>query len=1225
MMLPLSRCYLFFLLSGLVFTSSTVEANLKSFPFKVSSPDSPPTTLFQEIPEASSGLVFTLNKKGNENWELAGNSFFVTRTQAIGVCAGDFDKDGWDDLLFVHSYGGHQLFRNLGGLKFKDVTEELGLSQIFNNHWGVGCSFVDINGDGWLDLFVAGTGDPNLVLLNKAGKSFEEMSESIGLSRTGASVQMTFSDFDRDGDLDGYLVTNRLSTLPDPTPGQQIKAEVSKGRFRVEEQYDEIFTVVSHPEEKYRVVNAGERDLFFRNDQGKFVEVSKELGMDGTDEGLAASWFDYDRDGWADLYVANDFYGPDRLYRNIEGKRFEEVTQSSLPHVPWFSMGTDVGDINNDGWFDLMTSDMAGSDHYKSKMGMGDMADSGWFLRSSNPKQYMRNSLFLNAGKGQFLEIAQQAGVDSTDWTWSVKFADLDNDGWIDLIGTNGMMQDRTNSDLLNQFRALKSQAEKNKFWKKFPPKKDENFIFKNLGGLKFEKMSNSGGFDYLGVSFGMALADFDRDGDLDAVVASMEEPYKLYRNQSSSFSSITIRLLGRKGNEWGIGSTVRVTTDLGSHWRNLSSSQGYASSNSPILHFGLGKAKQIKEIEITWPTGEIQTLSNVSINAHHQISQAENPKPLTNQEVERSTIFREDSILSHVRHEENQVDDFALQPLLPYRLSRLGPGIAWGDVDGDEDLDLFMGQSRTSGSELYLKQADGSFVKKEQKYFSDSQLIPFKDMGSLFLDADSDGDLDLYVASGGYDPAVRSLYLRDRLFLNQGKGEFVLGLPNTPDLRDASGAVCAADFDRDGDLDLFVGGRLVPGKYPVTPNSRLLVNQGGVFSDQTKNLSPGLLQAGLVNSAVWSDYDGDGWIDLWVACEWGSIRVWRNENGVFKETTESLGLSNTKGWWTSILPVDIDSDGDMDYAVGNLGYNTKYTASMKEPLVLHWGEMDDSGKPRLIEACYKSGKFLPIRGKSCSTNAIPSLADKFKTFHAFASAELTDIYQPKFLDQSLRIEINELASGIWLNEGGEFRFQEFPSLAQTSSVFGMSAADFNGDGWIDLGLVQNFFPMQPETGRVNGGLGMLLLGSESGKFSPQFAKESGLVIPADSTSLSLVDLNADSRPDFVVANNNGVIQAFLNEGRGASPLLVQLKGDPGNLRGAGSRLQVIRKKGTAEVIDLTLGLGYLTGNEPQAWVSHRTDNPVRHLVLTDSMGRQHKLSPSPMAKSATFDLISKK
>ena len=414
------------------------------------------------------------------------------------------------------------------------------------------------------------------------------------------------------------------------------------------------------------------------------------------------------------------------------------------------------------------------------------------------------------------------------------------------------------------------------------------------------------------------------------------------------------------------------------------------------------------------------------------------------------------------------------------------------GYVDGDEDLDLFMGQSRTSGSELYLKQADGSFVKKEQKYFSDSQLIPFKDMGSLFLDADSDGDLDLYVASGGYDPAVRSLYLRDRLFLNQGKGEFVLGLPNTPDLVDASGAVCVNDFDRDGDLDLFVGGQVVPGKYPVTPNSRLLVNQGVFFQIRLKTFLPDccrldwlILRFGVIMTAT------DGSIfGLPVSGVLSVSGEMRTEYS--KETTESLGLSNTKGWWTSILPVDIDSDGDMDYAVGNLGYNTKYTASMKEPLVLHWGEMDDSGKPRLIEACYKSGKFLPIRGKSCSTNAIPSLADKFKTFHAFASAELTDIYQPKFLDQSLRIEINELASGIWLNEGGEFRFKN-SFLAQTSSVFGMSTADFNGDGWIDLGLVQNFFPMQPETGRVNGGLGMLLLGSESGKFLSNLPRKAGL------------------------------------------------------------------------------------------------------------------------------------
>ena len=1217
-----------FLFSVFVLFASSLfsqEREIRSFPFEKKTAIEEGQALFTEIPDVSSGLTFNLGTKGIEGRKLESNPFFVTRKQAIGVCAGDFDNDGLDDIFFAHSYGGHQLFRNLGGLKFKDVTEEFNLTTIFRNHWAVGCSFADINGDGWLDLIIAGTGDPNLVLINKSGKSFVEMSELLGLNRKGASVQMAFSDFDRDGDLDGYLVTNRLSTLPGPQKGMQVKVEMGKGKVTVEKQYDEVFTIVPHPDEKYRVVNAGERDLFYRNDNGRFVEVSAVLGIEGTDEGLAASWFDYDRDGWPDLYVANDFYGPDRLYRNLQGKRFEEVTNRVLPHIPWFSMGTDVGDINNDGWPDLMTSDMAGSDHYKSKMSMGDMEDSGWFLRSSNPKQYMRNSLYLNSGNSRFLEIAQQAGVANTDWTWSVKFADLDNDGWLDLIGTNGMMQDRTNSDLLNQAKALKTKEDKAKFWKKFPPKKDENFIFRNLNGLKFEKMSGSQGFGYVGVSFGMALADFDRDGDLDAVVASMEEPYKLYRNNSQSSSAVTIRLVGNKENKWGVGSTVRITTELGSHWRTLSSSQGYASANSPVFHFGLGKAEKIKEVEINWPTGEVQRLSTLATNTHYIISYSEDLESVVSQAAAESSIFREDNILSNVRHDENQADDFAIQPLLPYRLSRLGPGIAWGDVDGDNDLDFFMGQSRTSGSELFLQQDDGSFVKKEQRYFSDSQLVPFKDMGSLFLDADSDGDLDLYVASGGYDPSVRSLYLRDRLFLNQGTGDLVLGLRNTPDLRDASGAVCAADFDRDGDLDLFVGGRLVPGKYPVTPKSRLLENQGGVFSDQTQALAPRLMEAGLVNSAVWSDYDGDGWVDLLVASEWGPIRVWKNENGKLQETTEDLGLSNSRGWWTSILPVDFDSDGDMDYVAGNLGYNTKYTASIKEPLVLHWGDMDGSGKPRLIEACYKSGKFLPIRGKSCSTNAIPSLAEKFKSFHAFASAELADIYQPKFLDQSLRIEINELASGIWVNEGGQFRFQKFPPLAQTSSVFGMTVADFNGDGWSDLCLAQNFFPMQPETGRVNGGIGMLLLGSEDGTFTPQFAHESGLVIPSDATSLSLMDLNSDNHPDLVVASNNQSLQTFISQGRGASPLLVKVRGMPGNLRGAGSRLRVIRKNGTSEVIDLNLGVGYLTGNEPQGWVSQRMDNQVKYLVLTDSMGRQHKLSPSPMAKTVTFDLAVKK
>ena len=1210
----------------LLFGEFTIAQNakVKSFPFETSLSKGKKAGLLTEVAPSQSGVIFQRENNDKIKSLLNKNPFFVTSRQAIGVSAGDFDNDGWDDILFVNSFGGHQLFRNLGDFKFKDVTQELGLKNIFRNHWAVGCSFVDINGDGWLDLFVAGTGDPNLVLISQSGESFVESSAKLGLNRKGASVQMAFADFDRDGDLDGYLVTNRLSGLPDPIPGLQVKAELGKGKLQVEKQYDEIFNVVFHPNEKFRVVNAGERDLFYRNDNGKFVEVSASMGIDGTDEGLAVTWFDYDQDGWPDLYVANDFYAPDRLYRNVEGTRFQEVTNAVLPHVPWFSMGTDSADINNDGWPDLMTSDMAGSDHYKAKMGMGDMEDNGWFLRSSNPKQYMRNSLFLNAGQGRFMEIAHQAGVGSTDWTWSVKFGDFDNDGFVDLLGTNGMMQDRTNSDLLRKAKSLKTREERVNFWKKIPPKKDQNFIFRNFDGLHFTKMGKEWGFNFLGVSFGTALADFDRDGDLDVAVASMEEPYKLYRNDLTAVgAAVTLRLYGHSSNRWAIGATVRITTELGSYWRTLASSQGYASANSPVLHFGLGKAQKISEIQVRWPDGNADSFTDLPINAHHHLHQS-GEKGLLRKRPIAEPQFKPDDRFSKIRHQENLVDDFGLQPLLPYRLSQLGPGISWGDVDNDGDLDLFAGQSRISGSELYLQDSGGSFIKKEQKYFSDSQLVPFKDMGSLFLDADSDGDLDLYVTSGGYDPGVRSLYLRDRLFLNQGKGDFVLGLPNTPDVRDCSGTVCAADFDRDGDLDLFVGGRLVPGKYPQTPKSRLLLNQDGVFSDQTERLASGLMDAGLVNSAVWSDHNGDGWIDLWIVPEWGSIRVWENQKGKLIEVTSTLGVQEDKGWWTSILPIDFDSDGDMDYAVGNLGYNSKYSASPQEPMVLHWGDMDGTGKPRLIEACYKAGQFIPIRGKSCSTNAIPSLAQKFKTFHSFASAELTQIYQPKFLQQSLRLEVNQLASGLWVNTDGQFSFQPFPALAQVSAVFGITSADYNGDGWIDLCLAQNFFPMQPETGQVNGGLGLILLGDEEGRWSPQFARESGVIIPGDATSISTLDLNNDFRPDLVVAKNNGAMQAFLCNEKGHSSLLVRVKGKPGNTRGAGGRLQVIRENGASEVIELTLGVGYLTGNEPQAWVPQRANNPITYILLMDSMGRQHKLSPSLMTKVLTFDLSAK-
>ncbi|MFP6901505.1 MAG: VCBS repeat-containing protein, partial [Opitutales bacterium] len=635
------------------------------------------------------------------------------------------------------------------------------------------------------------------------------------------------------------------------------------------------------------------------------------------------------------------------LYHNLGNGTFEEIARKILPHTPWFSMGADVADLNNDGLLDLMGSDMAGSDHYKSKMGMGDMEKDSWFLTTSSPRQYMRNALYVNAGGGRFLEAAFLAGLANTDWTWSLKFADLDNDGFVDLYGTNGMTHDQINSDLVAQADALKSPEEKAAFWRKTPPKRDPNFAFRNLGDLRFVPVASEWGLDFEGVSYGAAFADFDGDGDLDLAIASLEDPVRIYRNESTTGHLVKIRLKGAKRNSHGIGAKVTVETSVSSHVRYLTSCQGYASANEPILHFGLGEATTIKRLTVRWPLGTVQTYEDLPVDRLFVITEPEKaeaaPPP-----VEPDPLFASSDALAAFPHKENNFDDFKVQPLLPHRLSRLGPGMAWGDVDGDGDDDVFLGGASGQDSSLALNDGKGGFVLSPQILFSNKELSSFEDMGAVFLDADSDGDLDLYVVSGGFDPRLNPLYLRDRLYRNDGKGHFTIDLNATSNLRDSGGPVAAADFDRDGDLDLFVGGRVVRTRYPTTPNSRLLRNDGGKFSDLTDTLAPGLRLTGMVTGAIWSDFDGDGWLDLLVTHEWGPVGVWKNDKGKLANVSAKAGTADLLGWWTGIAAGDLDGDGDMDYAVGNLGLNTKYHASKEKPYLLYFGDLDGSGVPRI-------------------------------------------------------------------------------------------------------------------------------------------------------------------------------------------------------------------------------------------------------------------------------------
>ncbi|MBL63626.1 MAG: RNA-binding protein [Opitutae bacterium] len=1161
--------------------------------------------MFSLMDDGAMGIRFvgkSLTKEKLEDMNYA--SSLSKEPSAHGVCAGDYDGDGKPDLFFSHPYGGHQLFRNLGNWRFEEVTKKAGITKVVGNHWAMGCCFVDHDGDGDLDLFVGGSGDPALLFDNQGDGTFKEKGTALGLPKTGSNVQMAFADYDLDGDLDGFLVTNRDPGTSSRTNNLSIQAKFVNGEPVIEEKYRGVFDAIRHPTEGLHFVMAGEEDRLFQYDGTKYHDVSQTAGLKGTDMGLAASWFDYDDDGRPDLYLANDFFGPDRLYRNLGNGSFADVAKAVLPHVPWFSMGTDVADVNNDGMLDFMGSDMAGSDHYKSKLGMGEMEQFGWFLKTSNPSQYMRNALFLNAGQGRFLEAAHLAGLASTDWTWSLKFADLDNDGWIDLFGTNGMTHDTSNSDLQAKANALETDREAGLFWWNTPPKRDHNFAFRNLGDLKFKPIASEWGLDFNGVSYGAALADFDGDGDLDLAIASLEDPIRIYRNESHQGHRVKIRLKGGKRNSHAIGAKVTLETANGMQTRYLTSCQGYASANEPIIHFGLGASKVIKRLTIRWPLGAVQTFQNLPADQYLVITEPKEAQAAPRNPKDKSWFVASDA-LGMVTHQENDFDDFKVQPLLPHQLSKLGPGMAWADVDGDGDEDVFFGGASGHGSNLAVNKGDGSFALSPQIDLSHPQMNVFEDMGAVFLDADSDGDLDLYVASGGFDPRPNPVYLRDRLYLNDGKGNFRIDLHATSDLRDSGGPVASADFDRDGDLDLFVGGRVMKARYPTTPNSRLLRNDGGKFTDVSDELAPGLRQTGMVTGAIWSDCNGDGWLDLMVTHEWGPVAMWKNNKGKLTNASEQAGTSDRLGWWTGIEAADLDGDGDMDYVVGNMGLNTKYHASKEKPYLLYFGDLDGSGTPRIVEACHEGGVLFPVRGKSCSTRAMPSLGKKFTSFHAFASATLPQIYAPQNLQAAQRLVINELSSGILLNDGkGRLTFRPLPRLAQVSAVFGLAFHDWDADGHTDLAVAHNFYSPQPETGNFDGGLGMMLKGLGNGNFKPMSADQSGFLLPGDAKALALTDLDGDARPDLVATVNSDSPRTFLNQTSKAKGLAIRLQGSPGNMRGIGSRVTLHLKSGRTLVGEVHSGSSYLTGSSTAIFFSIPEEDEAGSLTIRSPIGQ---------------------
>lgn len=1149
------------------------------------------STLFATLPAEQTGIVAINRYDDPAMWGIHYREFTLGSI-GTGIAIGDYDGDGHPDIFVACKTGENHLFRNLGGFKFEDVTAKAGVAGP-TGVWKAGVTFVDINNDGRLDLYVCRFAAPNLLYINQGDGTFKEEAKARGLAVVDASNQAAFADYDRDGFLDLFLQTNVLD-------GE------------------------AHPN--------GQRDyLFHNNGDGTFTDVTERAKISGEAQGHSATWWDYNEDGWPDLYVANDFRDPDQLYRNNGDGTFTNALSRVVPHTPHSSMGADLGDVDNDGHLDLLVVEMAALTRYKDHRGMAKMR-AGLPETDSTPNaapQYMRNALYLNTGTGRTLEAAYLTGLEATDWTWAAQLEDLDNDGWTDAYFTTGMVRELHSADLLTKALAIENLTERTRVMKASPILAEHNLAFRNRGELQFENVSASWGLDHLGVSFGAAFGDIDGDGDLDLIFSNYDENVTVCRNDTTTGHAIVFDLRGTVSNRYGIGAIVRLETSAGLQTRSLLCARGYLSTNEPMVHFGLGEVTTIKRVVIQWPSGIVQTIENLSVDQRYTVVEpSEKPNqinpPLPHDPTPKGqfTDVTEDRNLG-LTTKERPFNELARQPLLTRRLNRQGPGAAVADLDGDGQDDLCVGGTMGDTPRFFSNLGEGNFLPHGSSIFSDA--VQTGDAALLFFDFDGDGDSDLLVTKGGNAKEAGSAVYQPRLFLNDGRGQFTpADGAAVPALPISVGAAVAADFNRDGKIDVFLGGRLVPGQYPTIPDSVLLENQGGRLVDVTDRVAPELRHLGMITSALWSDVDGDGWLDLVLTRDWGTVVYLHNQQGGgFADQSEKLGFSAVgNGWWSSLASGDFNGDGHPDFVAGNVGLNTPYRASADHPALLYSGQFDGSGRVQLLEAQYEGENLYPLRGLPQMGAAMPSLVRKFGTFENYAKATLNEVVPEERLAAATRLTATEFRSGVFLSQpNGIYRFQALPRLAQISPIFGLAAGDFDGDGCADVCLVQNSFAPIPEIGRFDGGLGLMLRGDGQGNLIPVPATESALVVAGDAKALVVTDYDQDGWPDLFVTRNNGRTLALRNHGvPGHHSFAVALRGLASNPSAVGARISVKLKDGRIQTGEVQAGSGYLSqstaslffgfleGNVPQSitvrWPDGRTSThpwqpELRKLLLS--------------------------
>ncbi|MBE7171860.1 MAG: VCBS repeat-containing protein [Williamsia sp.] len=1122
-----------------------------------------------------------------------------------GVGIGDFNNDGLADIYLSGNMVSNKLYLNKGSLQFQDVTTMAGVSG--SGGWYTGVSVVDINADGWLDIYVCATflKDPrkrmNLLYINQGINKqgiplFKESAKSYGIADDGYSTQGVFFDYDRDGDLDLYLLTN---TLDDPKTPIEFRPKVTDG-------------------------SALNTDRLYRNNgNGTFTNVSRKAGINIEGWGHAASVSDINLDGWPDIYVSNDFNANDILYINNKDGTFTDHITDYFRHTSWYTMGTDVVDIDNDGYVDVIALDMLPETNLRKKGMLSGNEYYNYFnaKRFGYQHQYIRNVLQINSGptpEGHpiFSDVGFLAGVYQTDWSWNPLVADFDNDGFKDLIITNGLPRDVTDLDYVSYNNGQRAGTINTslKMVGALPVVKVSNYAFKNTGGHTFAQATKSWGLNKPSFSNGGAYADLDNDGDLDLVINNINEESFIYENtlnsgkQKSNLHSISVNLAGKDKNLRAIGTTLRIYYDQNKQqYYEHQPCRGYLSTVDSKAHFGLGSASIVDSLRVTWPDGKSRLITNIKADQTVEIrydSSVQQPliRPAANIQP---ALFEEVSNRYGIKfkHQEKDAVDYNIQPTLPHKLSQYGPGIAVGDIDNNGYDDFYIGGSAGRQGVFFMQDSTGQFSVDSTRIIHEDNART-EEMGVLLFDANNDGYPDLYIVCGSYEFAPSNPGSQDRLYINNGKGEFRYHAVLPKETVNGS-CVRAADFDQDGDLDLFIGGRSVSGAYPMAPKNSILRNEGGDFVDVTQQYCPELQNLGMITDALWSDFDNDGMIDLVLAGEWMPVTFFKNQGKTFTAVNKSTGIDQHTGWYNSLVSGDFDNDGDIDYVAGNLGLNSNFKASSNEPMVMYAKDIDANGKLDPMIFCYimaedSTRKLYPMHTRDDLSSQLVSIRKQYPTYKSYGRASMDELWSEQNRQEAIKLSATDLTSSYIENKGnGQFAIKPLPIEAQTAPVYGMASEDVDGDGNLDLLLVGNDYGMEPGGGRHDAFNGLYLKGNGKGDFAAATVAESGFFVKGDAKGLATIH-TAKNEDLLLVTQNQDSLLTFRKKIRAGGHVPKWL-----NLNPQDFCADLIYKDNKKRKIEFYYGSSFLSQSTRRIPIDQETTK----IIVTDFRGNKREIS----------------